>query len=186
MAAIRFLLVFFCFTVNFGSIKPGRHLLNRPSLFDTLALRERLLTIARKEIGVRELRGRNDGPQVEAYLSSSGLKKGAPWCASFISWTFQQAGYPEPRTAWSPALFPSSRIVKAALPANVIGIYFPERKRIAHVGFIEAADDSWCRTIEGNTSSNGSREGIGVFRKRRPMKSIYRIADWLSPNKKKS
>lgn len=36
-------------------------------------------------------------------------------------------------------------------------------------------------TVEGNTNDNGSREGIGVFRKYRPLKSIKYIARWTTP-----
>lgn len=34
-------------------------------------------------------------------------------------------------------------------------------------------------SIEGNTNVNGSREGDGVYRRVRHVRSIYRFADWL-------
>jgi len=92
---------------------------------------------------------------------------------------FKQAGYAAPRSAWSPDLFPNWRVVKVPAPGDVLGVYFPNLKRIAHVGIIEMIDGDWCVTVEGNTNVNGSREGNGVYRKRRPMKSLYRVADWL-------
>ncbi|WP_316819813.1 peptidoglycan-binding protein [Pedobacter gandavensis] len=139
-----------------------------------------LVKIAQGELGLREKTGRNDGERIAEFLAKVGLKKPEPWCAAFISWTFFKAGFERPRSGWSPDLFPDARLVKSALPGNVIGIYFPEKKRIAHVGLIEKGDGDWLVSLEGNTNLSGSREGDGVYRKRRHRKSVYKIADWLS------
>jgi len=39
-------------------------------------------------------------------------------------------------------------------------------------------------TIEANTNISGSREGEGVYRKRRRVKTIYRMANWVSPERR--
>ncbi len=142
-----------------------------------------LLTIAKSQIGVREATGNNDGEAVECYLHYTGNKKGEPWCAAFISWVFGQAGYSQPRTAWSPSLFPKSRAVKTIKPATVFGIYFKDKGRIAHVGLVERQQHDWIYTIEGNTNSAGSREGDGVYRKLRHSRTIAAYANWLPPEK---
>ena len=142
-----------------------------------------LLPIALAELGVREWSGKNDGPKVEAYLAAAGLKKGQPWCAAFVSWVYQQAGYPKPRTGWSPALFPASRLVKKGKPGVVFGIYYPELKRIGHCGFVLSETTDWLLTVEGNTNGGGSRDGDGVYRKRRHSKTVHAYADWRAkPN----
>lgn len=185
MATIKLLLGIFCFAIT-GSIG----LLKRDLLVqkvtervlvpvDEMKQRLRLVELAVMEIGVREKTGRNDGIRVEAYLASAVLKKGLPWCGAFISWVYQQAGYARPRTGWTPALFPSSRLARSALPGNLLGVYFPKLKRIAHVGLIEKLEGEWCVSVEGNTNSQGSSEGDGVYRKRRHVKTIYQIADWV-------
>ena len=61
----------------------------------------------------------------------------------------------------------------------VFGIYFPELKRIGHCGFVEMVRGEWVQTIEGNTSPDGGREGIGVFRRLRHKRTICKYADWL-------
>lgn len=139
-----------------------------------------LLKIAVGELGLREKTGNNDGKRVAEFLAYVGLKKPEPWCAAYISWVFGQVGFEKPRSGWSPDLFPNSRLARSALPGNVIGIYFPEKKRIAHVGLIEKQDGDWLLSLEGNTNLSGSREGDGVYRKRRHRKSVYKIADWVS------
>lgn len=63
---------------------------------------------------------------------------------------------------------------------DVFGIYFPEKERIAHAGFVDQWEDTWLITVEGNTSISGSREGDGVYRKRRLVKSIYVVARYIN------
>ncbi|MGY0036428.1 peptidoglycan-binding protein [Pedobacter sp. NJ-S-72] len=144
-----------------------------------LRYRLQLVRIAAKEIGVREKTGNNDGERVEEYLAVTGLKKGQPYCSAFVSWVYREAGFAEPGSGWSPSLFPISRLTKSALPGNLIAVYFPELKRIAHVGMIEKLDGDWCISIEANTNIRGSNNGDGVYCKRRHVKTIYQMADWV-------
>jgi hypothetical protein len=116
----------------------------------------------------------------EAYLRSVGLHAGDPYCAAFISYLFLKGNYKAPKSGWCPDLFPSSRLARSTLPGNVIGIYYIDKKRIAHVGLIEEMDGEWCLSIEANTNVAGSREGDGVYRKRRHIRTIYKISDWIS------
>lgn len=150
--------------------------------------RDTLQKIYRAEIGVRELTGNNDGKRVEEYLAISNLGKGYAWCASFVSWTFAQAGFEEPNTPWSPALFPKNRIIwpqKAHTgmvkprKGDVFGIWFPRLERIAHAGFVDEWGQAFIITVEGNTNETGSAEGDGVYRKRRPIGSIHKVANWV-------
>jgi hypothetical protein len=145
---------------------------------------ERLIPIAMAELWVREKTGKNDGTRVETYLASVKLKKGDPYCAAFVSWVFKQAGYDLPRTGWSPALFPTARLVKAAAPGNVFGIYFPALERIAHCGLVISSRSDWVTTVEGNTDASGGREGGGVYQRLRHKKSIRLFSDWRIDSKK--
>jgi hypothetical protein len=208
-------------------------------------IRKQIKQIYTAEIGVREKTGKNDGERVEEYLAVTQLGKGYAWCAAFVSWVFAEAGFPEPRTPWSPALFPKKRVIwergkavrkptssvilsgtkwsrKISLlaahtvrpantmfssvnqqiyplrlasahtqhlkpntqylkpkPGDIFGIYYTNLKRIAHVGFIDEWDDKQIITVEGNTNEAGSNEGDGVYRKRRPIASIYQVANWI-------
>jgi hypothetical protein len=186
MVTIRILLALLCF-VSIGSswradrsfIKYGRtdQSANDGRISDAEQGRKKILAIAEKEIGVQESH-ENSGARVDTYNAYVGLKK-VPWCASFVSWVFGQAGYAQPCTAWSPALFPGNRLVQNPLAGMVLGMYFPELKRIAHCGIIAGVRGDWIESIEGNTSINGSREGTGVFRRTRHKRTIRCYADWL-------
>lgn len=141
------------------------------------------------EIGVRELSGKNDGERVEMYLASVGHKKGAPWCAAFVSWVFQKAKVSAVKSAWSPAWFPGEKTIyirarsenKIPERADVFGLWFQNLNRVAHVGFVDdwQTTTSFVMTVEGNTNDAGSREGDGVYRKRRLKNQIYKVSRWF-------
>lgn len=158
----------------------GKKLYAKKSLILAAKPEQKIIALAQAELGVRELTACNDGPRVEAYLRCVGLHRGDPYCAAFISWIFMRAGYPEPRTGWSPALFPARLLAKVAAPGNVYGIYFPTLRRVAHCGLVERVKGNWITGIEANTNLNGSRNGDGVYRRLRPVKTVHCFADWIN------
>lgn len=170
-----------CLTALCGSRLPDRHLLNSAghTAREEGLIRKRILSIAAGELGVRELSGRNDGKRVEEYLNAIQLGKGHAWCGAYVSWVFMQAGFDQPRIGWTPSLFPFRRLTRLPLSGDVFGIYFPALKRIAHAGLVEQLDSDWVLTLEGNTNIKGSRDGDGVFRKRRHKRTIKSYANWI-------
>lgn len=139
----------------------------------------------RSYIGIKEATGNNDGEVVEMFLSVAGLGKGYAWCAAFVAYCHKEVGAVIPKSpAWSPSWFPKANVIDkdTALTGDVFGLYYSELKRIGHVGFI---DENWddkgstIITVEGNTNSDGVREGDGVHRKRRNKKQIYKVSRWL-------
>ncbi len=175
------------------------------------SLQQKVQQIYTSQVDIREKQP-NSGPAVEQYLRYVNLPKGNPWCAAFVCWVFGEAGVSNPRTGWSPSLFPAGKVIwnresrtksqESRLPqgvsytyapslgtnnerpiipstGDIFGIYFPEKGRIAHVGFIDRWDGTWLVTVEGNTNTSGSREGDGVYRKRRLVRSIYKVARYI-------
>jgi hypothetical protein len=65
------------------------------------------------------------------------------------------------------------------------GIWFQSKGRIAHTGLVAQWGKSVVVTIEANTSpdaiagSAADRNGDGVWSKRRLIKQIYSVRDWL-------
>ncbi len=139
------------------------------------------------QIGIRELTGNNDGKQVETYLKYVGLPKGNPWCAAFVCWVLGQNNVSNPKSGYCPALFLSKNQVwklnalnnQIPLTGDVFGIYFKEKGRIAHVGFIDKWTSTTVNTVEGNTNNAGSREGDGVYRKIRLTRQIYAVTSFI-------
>jgi len=139
------------------------------------------------QIGVRELTGHNDGKVVEAYLHYCSLSKGEPWCAAFVCWVYGQNKIPNPKSGYCPDLFKTSSIIwrrsakinEAPAAGDLFGIYFLEKGRVAHTGFIDRWTPTTMNTVEGNTNQAGSREGDGVYRKIRLTRQIYAIARFI-------
>ncbi|NOS94542.1 MAG: hypothetical protein HOP30_21740 [Cyclobacteriaceae bacterium] len=148
------------------------------------------------EIGVRELTGRNDGARVEEYLAVTGFKKGNAWCAAFIAWSLERTSsdlhvlIKHPKSAWAPSWFPPAKTIYVKADkyrnvkpdrADVFGIYYAKDNRIGHVGFIDQwpPNQDYAITVEGNTNTAGSREGDGVYRKRRLKQNIYKVSRWV-------
>lgn len=65
------------------------------------------------------------------------------------------------------------------MPGDIFGIYFQNKGRIAHVGFVHRFGDKYTITVEGNTNEEGSREGDGVYLKRRLTKQLYKISRYV-------
>lgn len=153
--------------------------LTSPSDTNPVNVREAVIETAIGEIGVREV-GSNRGEDVEKYLASAGFGGGYAWCAAFVNWVYIQHDIPTPNSAaWSPSWFPQSRVSDDIVRGDVFGVYFRSKGRIAHVGLIEENHGEFVYTIEGNTNEAGSREGDGVYRKRRVKRQIYRTANWI-------
>lgn len=143
--------------------------------------REDIARVAATLLETREERGPNTGPMVDKILGSVGLPPGNPWCAAFNYYVFEQAGLSSrvPRTGWSPAWLAGERKpANKAQKGDVFGIYFSSLRRIAHTGIIEEPKGKYCITIEGNTNDRGSREGDGVYRKRRSNQTLL-VKDWI-------
>ncbi len=65
------------------------------------------------------------------------------------------------------------------LKADVFFIWFAEKKRVAHTGFIDRWNQTFAITVEGNTNQAGSREGDGVYKKRRLKRQIYAVCNYI-------
>ena len=154
-----------------------------------VSLQQNVVNTYTAEIGVRELTGHHDGVRVIQYLQAAKLTKGNPWCAAFVCWTYNQVNVHTVISGYSPTWFPASNTIYTRgsgtnrIPdrADVFGIYFSNKGRIAHVGFIDKwpQKNSYCITVEGNTNEAGSREGDGVYSKRRLKSQIYKVSRWI-------
>lgn len=154
-------------------------------------LPSKIIEIACREIGVEEVNGTNCGPQVNEYKAACrGLdpKEGWAWCAAFVCWVVknameaaeiaESATFKRPRTAvafdfqnWSKAQGTETQTKRDPgddVKAGDIVIF-----KFSHIGI--AVCDAYGGTVEtceGNTDTDGSREGGGVFRKTRKLSQI--------------
>ena len=149
---------------------------------------EKMVQLAREEIGVSEVDGTNCGPRVDQYKAATWLdaSKGWPWCAAFICWLVRESiededvKFKRPRTAgaWDFENWAKQQI------ANGVDLRKPTNEDIkagdivvftfSHIGLAVKDIDSrgYVKTIEGNTNGAGSREGGSVLEKTRHVSSI--------------
>ncbi len=133
----------------------------------TSSLRQRILEIARGEVGVREEGGSNRGPRVREYQDASDLGgTGWPWCVAFVQWVMREAGnqlehrgasvqnlksWAEDTDRWIPKSDHAS-----VQPGDMI-IYSNRGKRPDHIALVERVEGGRVYTIGGN-ESNSVRE----------------------------
>ena len=152
------------------------------------SLAKTIVALAQKEVGVEEVNGTNCGDRVNEYKAATNLppREAWPWCAAFVCWLVRQAmlkgggpyTFKRPTTAgawdlenWSLRQDASTHTLcnpGKDIRAGDIVIF-----KFSHVGIaIDSPIDESVATIEGNTDAEGSREGGGVFRKRRRISTI--------------
>jgi uncharacterized protein (TIGR02594 family) len=152
-----------------------------------ISSREKVVSIFRNEIGVREVGGNNMGPRIDQYMRTVGLTQGYPWCSGFVKFVFDSAGIHTPgANAMAMSWFRREKIIRSKSvnlkypqEGDVFSLYYPNLGRIGHVGFVETFSSDRVVTVEGNTNDAGSREGDAVMRRFRNTKQIHSFADWI-------
>jgi hypothetical protein len=160
---------------------------------------------------VREVGGKNAGPDVEKYLHSLGMTKGSPWCAAFVSWCVMTAlGLSKP-PKWcsgsAVSLFQVAGRSKTCVKVTPVDADFKTKVKAGwiwsraqddaaaaaarkgvwcqgHTGVVVKVDDVGFHTIEGNTNAAGSREGDGVYHKTQKWSDaaiIGKTVGWFDP-----
>jgi hypothetical protein len=142
----------------------------------------RRVAVARSQVGYRE--GRSNATVFGVWSGAPN----APWCASFVSWVFAASGQPLPRVdarngfvgvangrRWAQQHGQSSRHPR-------VGDIFTTVRADGrgHAGIVVAVlAGGRIRTVEGNTTAGGGREGVMVAERTRRVTSGMRF--WHVP-----
>lgn len=136
------------------------------------------LSAAASQLGVRE-QAVNAGPEVDRYLATAGAASGNPWCAAFVTWSLEQAGFELPGSGWAAvanwvgaaqAGEHGLQLVNAAdaRPGDIVAYDWGgggDFGSDGHIGFLESPiEDGRFVAIEGNQSDAVTRveRAIGV------------------------
>lgn len=158
-----------------------------------LSIAAAIILAAESKIGVIESGGTNRGPALQPFFDADNYDpngsargdSGYAWCAAFVCWCAMVAmagrsiTFARPRTpsawgmeAWSRAQDRSTHTLSDPeddIKRGDIVVY-----KFSHVGIAASNADHtghfWA--VEGNTNESGSREGDGVFRKRRHISQV--------------
>ena len=152
---------------------------------------EETLKVATSQIGVRENGRSNSGAKVDAYLRAAGVGSGNPWCAGFVDWCIQEAaknlkvanpfiksGYTPDIGNWAKE---HSILIGGSDHPPQSGDVFLVRGavRFHHVGFVQSVQKNGWTSLEGNSNSDGSREGYEVANnKGKPFASRFYWVRW--------
>jgi hypothetical protein len=153
---------------------------------------ERLAKAAQSQVGVRETKT-NGGEEIAEYQRATWLPVGPwPWCAAFVCWAVREAigadkySFPRPETAGAWDFEKWCRSVD-----DSVVLHKPHKDDIrrgdiviftfSHIGIAvgDISKDGIVQTIEGNTNSDGAREGDGVYRKRRHSSKIRSVIRFM-------
>jgi hypothetical protein len=152
------------------------------------ALLQKAIDTARGEIGkMEDPPGSNKGPEVEKYLRSIGLGGGYAWCAAFVYWCFREAavslGAVTPlmksggcMNHWRGTKGRRITCAEATADPSLVkpGFIFiiNHGGGKGHTGIVAKVEGPFIGTVEGNSNTAGSREGLGVFELTRKINTI--------------
>lgn len=154
--------------------------------FDTVCL----IDYNRRNIGIREATGHNDGLYVQRFLHHCGLTGNYEWCAGYTLAGHKECKYEYPLNpcradSWFDSMHtvyrrgdPKSLIQQG----QVAGYYVKSKGRIGHNGTIIAVNlnENYALVVEGNSRDAGNilQSGDGVHLLRRSLNEIYATSDW--------
>ena len=153
---------------------------------------EAVLDEAAKYMGVVEKpKLSNRGLEIDYWLSECKVPLGLPWCAAFVTNVLRQAlgrGNPVYLTAsvqttvdWATSLGALGILTDSPMKGDLFVLYFESLKRYGHIGFVkEVVDATTFKTIEGNSNSEGSREGYGVVSNTRKVSKNTKFIRWIN------
>jgi hypothetical protein len=154
---------------------------------------ENLAKIALSQVGVKEVGGNNNGPQVRKYQAATNLKPASwPWCAALTSWVVREwlkdpenvewlglkVKIPEkwrPRTAaafgyisWAKERPATAKVLSNKAKPHVGDFVIFD---FSHIGIVtKVLPNGRFQCVEGNTNGRGTRDsksGDGVWLKTR-------------------
>lgn len=150
-----------------------------------------VLSAAKAEVGVRESPlGSNTGKRIREFQAADTLGGSFyPWCASFTAFCIEQAekklGYPVKylRSASCDLVLAWARendLLRERPERGDTFLVMKSRHDATHTGLVASVrpDGAHFGTVEGNTNDGGSREGIGVFARSRPVSERCQFVRW--------
>lgn len=155
---------------------------------------EKLLAIARAEIGVKESpAGSNKVKYNTWYYGREVSGSSYAWCAVFVCWCFVQAGLRSlikitgGCTTMMNWFKGNGQTIdpKSAQPRDLVFYQFDTDSYADHIGIVESVTKDGVVAIEGNTSLSSNDNGGAVMRRSRKWSQIMAVARPAWPEDKK-
>ena len=143
---------------------------------------EKILDLARGELGVTELPPSSNNVKYNTAYYGREVAGSYPWCAVFVWWVFRQAGasdlyYGGQKTAYCPTLLSYHKGLGQGIhgnyrPGDIVFFNFSGGTGASHVGICESWDGENITTIDGNTGTASQDNGGAVLRQTRNKRYI--------------
>ncbi|MCA1839940.1 MAG: CHAP domain-containing protein [Actinobacteria bacterium] len=136
------------------------------------------IQIANSQTGYHEGRSNGHWNNAQKYaVQLPGIADNQAWCDTFANWCLWQVGVSVPDGAISAGCAVSVAAYKKAgrwteYPGIGFQVFYGPGGG-THTGIVTDYDDTYIYTVEGNTNTDGSAEGDGVYKKKRLRKVAY-------------
>lgn len=139
----------------------------------------KIIQVAEAEIGYTEIPANSNKTKYGKWFGYDGVA----WCAIFVSWCYDKAGYPLGNIGYlkgyagcqsGVAFFTKTkRITTNPVEGDIVFFDWNGDGRFDHTGiFVKWIDKTTFETIEGNTSLTNQSNGGEVMRRKRKLKNV--------------
>lgn len=160
---------------------PAKPIPALPGPYSVDGVINRLIGVAGSQVGQHEGHDSSGWNNDVIYAKWYGMN-GSAWCAMFVSWCAATAGIPSSvilKHAYTPTGYKwfqdKGEEVSTPKRGDIFYLYSSSQGIVHHVGIVESVSPGYVHTIEGNTNTNGSAQGDGVYRLKRPITSSLRF-----------
>lgn len=145
-----------------------------------MGIADKVIAVAKGEVGTHEGRsgGRwNNHQKYSPAVPGLEWSQDQAWCCTFCAWVAMTAGaadlYPRTASCDAAAEWFRKKGRVSEYPAIGAQVFYGSSADYVHTGIVTAFDETYIYTVEGNTNTNGSREGDGVYEKTRRRRDDY-------------
>lgn len=119
---------------------------------------EKWMTIARGELGVKEYSGKfNNNPRILEYNKATSLgasEDEVSWCAAFVGWVLQKAGFTSTRSALARSYLTWGTALSEPRYGCIVVFRRGNSATFGHVSFVQKFDDNYVWCLGGNQSDS--------------------------------
>lgn len=119
---------------------------------------QKAFEVAKTQIGVKEISGSKDNPQIIEYLKSCNysdeitLHDEIPWCSAFVTWCLQQAGGKGTRSLAARSYLGWGKASKG-VPGDVVVLRRGTSSWQGHTGFLVEKGTLYIKVLGGNQAN---------------------------------
>jgi hypothetical protein len=132
---------------------------------------DKVIAVAKSQVGYHEGRDPNGNwnnhQKYSPAVPGLGWSQGMAWCATFVSWVAMKAGvaalFPRTASTDTAASWYQSRKRWSTYPAIGAQGFLAHKTDEFHTFIVVRYDDTYIYTVEGNSNTNGSPQGDGVY-----------------------